>query len=127
LKMAPGDKREMAFTYGLGKIAVDAQATTSDLGLTAGGAFRPGGIFTITAYVKNAKEGQKVTLKLPEGVHFSDKQEATQDVPLAGGKDYSQVSWRVKADANGDYKLQASSDGKTVSHSVKIKSSGLFD
>jgi hypothetical protein len=127
LRMSPGDKREMAFTYGLGKIAVDAREVASDLGLTAGGAFRPGGIFTVTAYVKNSKEGQKATLKLPDGVHFIENQQPTQDVPLAGGKAYSQVSWRVKADATGEYKLTATSDEKTVGHSVRIKSSGLFD
>jgi hypothetical protein len=77
--------------------------------------------------LKNAKEGQKVTLKLPGGLRLADKELATQDVPLPGKEPYSQVSWRVTANANGDYKIQATSEGKTVSHAVKIKSSGLFD
>ncbi len=125
--MPPGEKREMAFTYGLGKIAVDATAGAQQLGLSAGGAFRPGGVFTVTAFLKNAKEGQQAKIELPAGLHLVSGQEATQTLDLPGGNDYSQVSWRVTADANGEYKIQASSEGKTVSHTVKIKSSGLFD
>ncbi len=127
LKLDAGEKREMAFTYGLGKIAVDAAAGKQQIGLTAGGAFRPGGVFTVTAYLKNAQEGQKVSIDLPEGLSLVDKETATQQVPLPAGAAYSQVSWRVKAEANGEYKITASSDGKSVSHAVKIKSSGLFD
>jgi hypothetical protein len=127
-KMPPGDVRHMAFTYGLGSMAVDASLVGgTQIGMTVGGAFRPGGEFTATAYLKNAKEGQKITLQLPEGLHLVQPQEATREVPLPGAEPYSQVSWRVKADANGDYTIKATSEGKTVSHAVKIKSSGLFD
>jgi hypothetical protein len=127
-KMPGGSKREMAFTYGLGKIAVDADSgSPQQIGLTAGGAFRPGGEFTVLAYLKNAKEGQKVTIKLPDKLRLTGSQEATQTVPLAAGNEYSQVSWRVTADATGDYKIQATSEEKTVGHAVKIKTSGLFD
>jgi hypothetical protein len=127
-KIEAGDKREMAFTYGLGKIAVDADSgAAQQIGLSAGGAFRPGGVFTVTAYLKGAKEGQKVTIKLPNGVHLADKQQATQDVPLPAGQPYSQVSWRLSADANGEYRIQATSEANTAGHSVKIRSSGLFD
>ena len=126
-KMDAGDRREMAFTYGLGKIAVDAEWGAQQIGLSAGGAFRPGGVFTVTAYLKGAREGQKVTINLPDGVHLAGNQEATQTVTFVAGAPYSQVSWRVTADANGEYKIQATSEGRTASHSVKIRTSGLFD
>jgi hypothetical protein len=130
-KMQPGEVRHMAFTYGLGRMSsdIDLVATTKpqQIGLTAGGAFRPGGVFTVTAYLKNATAGQKVTLHLPAKLRLAENQEVTQEIPLPGKDEYNQVSWRVTAEESGDYKIEAKSGGRTASYPVKIKSSGLFD
>ena len=66
--MAKGEKRNMAFTYGLGKMAAtSADPGKTQLGLTSGGSFQPNGVFTVTAYIKGAAEGQKIKLDLPSG------------------------------------------------------------
>ena len=67
-----GEVRNMAFTYGLGKMAASISGECSEQGrklfaLTAGGSFLPGGVFTVTAYVKGAAEaGQKIKVELPK-------------------------------------------------------------
>jgi hypothetical protein len=119
---APGEKRHIGFTYGLGKIAVSG---ASQLGLTAGGSFRPGGVFTVTGYVKDPKKGQAVKLELPAGLALLPGQEAEQKV--TEGKDYSQVSWRVRGDAVGEYTIKATSGDNQASYRVRIKNSGIFD
>jgi hypothetical protein len=121
--MPPGEKRHFAFTYGLGKIAVSAG--TSQLGLTAGGSFQPGGEFTVTAYVKNPRQGQAVKLKLPAGLTLLPGQQAEQTVTGRGA--YSQVSWRVRGDALGEHTIRATSGDNQASYRVRIKNSGIFD
>jgi hypothetical protein len=120
---APGAVRHMAFTYGLGTIAVSGGEST--LGLTAGGSFRPGGVFTVTAYVKNPQDGQKVKLALPDGLSLAAGEQAEQRVETGGA--YSQVSWRVRADRLGDYTVRANSGGHEARTRVRIKNSGIFD
>jgi hypothetical protein len=120
---APGEKRHFAFTYGLGKIAVSAGA--SQLGLSAGGSFRPGGEFTVTAYVKNPRPGQAVKLELPAGLTLLPRQEAEQKV--AGDGAYSQVSWRVRGDARGEHTIRATSGDSQAHYQVRIQNSGIFD
>src|SRR5262249_21638941 len=68
-KMNPGEKREMAFTYGLNVLSSQSSGN-AQLSLTAGGSFRPGGAFTVTAYVRNAKAEQEVTLRVPDGLEL---------------------------------------------------------
>ncbi|HZY86592.1 MAG TPA: hypothetical protein VFE78_17290 [Gemmataceae bacterium] len=121
--MAPRERRHMAFTYGLGKIAVSGGAST--LGLTAGGSFRPGGVFTVTAYVKNPRAGQKVKLDLPGGLSLLAGESVEQKVETGGA--YSQVSWRVRADALGAHTLTAVSGSHEARTTVRIKNGGIFD
>jgi hypothetical protein len=119
---APGEKRHFAFTYGLGKLSVGG---ASRLGLTAGGSFRPGGTFTVTAYVNSPRAGQAVKLELPAGLTLLPGQDAEQKV--TGGGDYSQVSWRVRGDALGEHTIRATSGDGEASYRVRIKDSGIFD
>ena len=65
----PKERRHMAMTYGLGKLEF-----TDRLALSAPATVAPGREFVVTAYVYNAKKGEKVTLELPAGVH-ADRQE----------------------------------------------------
>ena len=66
--MAPKEVRYMAFTYGLGKMSATEGGTgKTQLAVTSGGSFQPGGLFTVTGYVKGAEPGQKISLDLPGG------------------------------------------------------------
>jgi hypothetical protein len=118
--MQPQEKRYMAFTYGLGKISIGA----ADLGLTAGGSFKPGGEFTVTAYVKEPRENQKVTLNVPAGLVLGKDEERTKTVTHGG--EYGQVSWRVSGEKVGKYSLSAQSGTSSARYQVRIKSSGIF-
>jgi hypothetical protein len=112
----------MAFTYGLGKISVEG---SNNLGLSAGGSFRPGGVFTVTAYVKEPAEGQIVKLILPKGLSLEGEDELEK--PVAKGGQYNQVSWRVKAGDTGTYTLRATSGTDRASHAVRIQTKGIFE
>lgn len=123
------EKRQLAFTYGLGSISTTPGAGGKGrLALSVGGSFRPGGDFTVTAYIQGPKEGQKVVLQLPEGLTFAGKQEAEQDVQPEKGKDYTQVSWRVHARNAGEYILKADLVGEASEQlKVQIREGSIFN
>jgi hypothetical protein len=126
-EMAPESKRAMAFTYGLGKVA---STDAGELGLTLGGSFRPGRAFTVTAYVKNAKPGQKVKLILPVGLSLDDRPgtpKQSEELVIDKGSDLGQVSWRVLAGAEGEYHVEVVSGTFQASQLVRIRKPGLFD
>jgi hypothetical protein len=122
--MPPGEKRDLAFTYGLNALSSSASGN-ANLSLTAGGSFKPGGEFTVTAYVKNADPGQKVRLRLPPGLQLLPDQSEEQVVDKAG--DYAQLSWRVKAGEVGVYTLEALTNGGVEKYQVAVKAGRLFD
>ena len=124
-EMPPGSKRVLAFTYGLGRIS-STESQNSDLSITSGGDMRPNGVFTVTAYVKNPTQGQKVKLELPSGLALEQGQEAEQAVDKVGG-DYTQVSWRVRAAGEGEYRLTVTSGDRSERYTVRIQKAGLFD
>jgi hypothetical protein len=119
--MNPGHVREMAFTYGLNAVS----SGDGQIGLTVGGSFKPGGEFTVTAYVKDPKPGQKVKLDLPSGLVLLEGESAEKDIEPGG--DYSQVSWRVRADAIGTFRATVTSGLDRESSSVRITDKGLLD
>jgi hypothetical protein len=121
-KMEPRETRVMKFTYGLGTVA----STGSKLGLLAQGSTRPGGVFTVTALVKNPTAGQKVKIELPEGLSLDGDQSDEQAVDSVG-KD-TQLSWRVRVGSKtGDYKVLVTSGAVKEQVTVKIKEKSLFD
>jgi hypothetical protein len=125
-RMAPGERRALAFTYGLGRIASGG----GELGLTAGGSFQPGKVFTVVAFVKDSQEGQKVKLLLPKGLSLApgaDGEEQQQEQTVAKAKHYGQVSWRVQADKEGSFPLEVVSGGQTEHYRIQIKRAGLFN
>jgi hypothetical protein len=123
-QLNPKERRDAAFTYGLNRIA--ATGSGSRLGLTAGGNFRVGGEFTLTAYVKNPEAGQRVKLEpLPDGLRLSERQEAEQTV--TGGGEYSQVSWRIRGLKAGKHTLSVTAGTARVEYPVTIRESGIFD
>jgi hypothetical protein len=126
--LAAGESRDVGFTYGLG--SVSSSEGKGRLALTAGGAFVPGGTFTVTAYVSNPVPGQTVTLDLPSGYEFASG-DATQPVPpvVPGtGSHISPVTWKVRApQRTGDAILKAhTSTGESQSLPVHIKGQGIF-
>ncbi|HEV3262805.1 MAG TPA: hypothetical protein VG013_38580 [Gemmataceae bacterium] len=125
LEMPPSSKRVMAFTYGLGRIS-STESQNSELSISAGGDMRPGGVFTVTAYVKNPKRGQKVNLDLPSGLTLEEGKDAEQVLDKVRG-DYTQVSWRVRAGAEGEHKLTVTSGDLSERYTVRIQKAGLFD
>jgi hypothetical protein len=123
-KMEPRERRDMAFTYGLNSIS-SVQSKNSELGLTAGGSFRLGGEFTLTATIKNPRSGQKVTLKLPAGLALAPGQSLEES--LGGGGDYTQVSWRIRSTEVGDRVLEVSTAGVKETYKVRITTKSIFD
>lgn len=123
-KLNPKERRDMAFTYGLNKISTTGKFG-SKLGLTAGGDFRVGGEFTLTAYLRNPEPGQKVTLEaLPAGVALAEGQKAEQAPAVRG--DYTQVSWRLRGQKAGEFALEVTSGPLRESYTVRIRDSSLF-
>jgi hypothetical protein len=121
-RMSPHGKRSMVFTYGLGTLS----SSSAQLALTVGGAFRPGGTFTVTAYVKSPQDGQRVRIELPPGLALVPGQELEQPVRRDPGG-YSQVSWRVRADAAGRYPVRATSGSASAESMIQIhEGGGLF-
>jgi hypothetical protein len=129
--MAPGTSREVGFAYGLGAVASDEGG---QLGLTVGGSFVPEGQFTVTAYVRNPRAGQTVTLDLPEGFTLVDgeREQVVPPLPADAGSRISPVTWKVQAPPQeGQYTLTVrSSSGVSQKQDLTIKRprrSGLFD
>src|SRR5262249_11967395 len=74
-----------------------------------------------TLYIKGHTPGDKVTLELPEGVSLADGEKAERDVPAAGTAGYSQVTWKLKAPATGEYRLTVrTAGGASTSELVHI-------
>jgi hypothetical protein len=122
--MEPGEKRVMAFTYGLGTVS----STGSKLGLLAHGSTQPGGVFTVTALVKNPTAGQKVKIDLPEGLSLEGDDPAEQTVEAAGKDKDAQVSWRVRVgNRTGDYTIGVSSGVIKEQFTVKVNKKSIFN
>jgi hypothetical protein len=124
--MKPGTHREMAFSYGLGKV------TGGKLGLTFGGTLAVNREMTVVAYVADPKPGETATLKLPAGFEFLGGSPATQNVPAAekgpdGKTRPSPVTWHVRPTVAGRHTISATtSTGLSVSQPVTIGKKGLF-
>lgn len=123
-KTEVGERRDLAFTYGLNGIS-STESGNAELSLTAGGSFRVGGEFTLTATVKNPQPGQAVTVQLPAGLALERGEEAEQ--ALGGGGDYGQVSWRIRSTAPGEYRPVVTTAGLKESYKVRITTKSIFD
>jgi hypothetical protein len=120
-EMDPGEVRDMVFSYGLG--SVSTPEGSGNLALTAGGSFVVGNDFTVTALVKNAENGQKVKLTLPDGLELASGEEAEKTVESIGD---TKVSWTVHSARVDNYTLSAESAGSKTQYRLKITSASLF-
>lgn len=119
VSLKPGENRELAFTYGLGRVLSDLPINST---VTAG----PGGKlrlfispgvaadkpFVVAAYVKD-RARTKVLLKLPDGCTIREGtgiEKASSQVTRAG---YGQASWLVTAAKPGSYVIEAELPGHT--------------
>jgi hypothetical protein len=130
-KIKPGETRELAFTYGLGRILGDGNAGA----VGQGGKMRlftsPGVVndkpFIIVAYIKG-NANQKVTLKLPAALTLAEGEKADQATPQPTGEGYSQVTWRVKGAKPGKYTIEAEAPGiGNAKEIVELRPTSLFE
>ncbi len=108
--MKPGESRDLAFTYGLGRIAgeyEDSKNFNGRMRLMVGNRTQVGKPITLLAYVRSTDPGQTVTLRLPEGLTLLPGQTAEQAVPKPGPAGYSTVTWRAITSRPGDYQVEA--------------------
>jgi len=132
--MKPDEHRDLAFTYGLGRIpSLDDEK--NNVKVAQGGKMRlfvgrasltkP---FVATAYIKASDPNQQVTLRLPKGLKFVPGEKDTKSVPAQGPAGYSQVTWRLQAEDVGSYVIEA--DAPTIgvaTERVQINKTSLFD
>jgi hypothetical protein len=126
-ELAPGKSRELAFAYGLGSLASDKEGK---LGLTAPASAVKGEEFTVTALVKRPAPGQKVTLKLPDGLELSgpDREQPVPPLPENSTKTDSPVTWKVRARKSGSFEIEVTtSTGGSVYKKIKIKDRDIFN
>jgi hypothetical protein len=123
IKMNPHEKRVLAYTYGLNRLSGESSGNAK-LSLTSGGSFRPGNVFTVTAYVNDATKGQAIDLKLPEGLELVEGEQPskkiTEDAAVA------QVAWKIRSKKAGDFALEVFSGGVREVYKVAIREGGLF-
>jgi hypothetical protein len=118
--MEPDAVRRMAFTYGLSKLEVGDL-----LALSCPSSVLPDREFVVTAYVWNAKKGQKVTLEVPEGLKLAGGEEAEKIIEESAVR--TQVFWHLKAGKEGTYTLEATSGkAKAKERPVRVKGTSIF-
>jgi hypothetical protein len=96
--LPPGEKRTMAFTYGLGR-ATNTKSGGMEVSLDRR-AIRPGQILLVTAQLQDSQPGQPIFIHLPDHGGFSllDGQEKGVMTSTSG-----QASWRVRTGEAGSY------------------------
>jgi len=116
--LEPGMRRELGYAYGLG--GVTSTEGGGKLGITLGGSFEPGQVFTVTTYVSNPLPGQMLTLELPQGLEVQGKSR----VPVPDGTGLpptSIVTWNVKVLQTGEFRIRVdSSAGISQSKTITI-------
>lgn len=126
--LGPGEKREIAFTYGLGSVSYNA----NKLSVSVGGATHVNGELTVLALVAD-QDAKTATLKLPEGLKFVDPSTETQPVERPRPDKTGQirpnpVTWRVIATREGKHNIEVRTDnGLNQSRRVTITAKSLFN
>jgi hypothetical protein len=119
--MNPGETRHVAFTYGLGSVEISG----SNLALSVPSSVQPDSDFVVTAYVWNAKKGDKVTLTVPTGLKLAGGESEEKTIEESGGR--SQVFWRLRSGGSGEYTLEAATEkAKAKPKKVFVKATSIF-
>jgi hypothetical protein len=125
--MSSGDVRSLGYTYGLGRTADGTSRDPVPMRLLAGGSTVVGKTFTLTAYVKGARAGQKIKVELPEGLVLASGDSTEKVFVPDEEREYTQVSWRVQAKRVGTLVVGADWSGRRVTQDVHIRESSIFD
>jgi hypothetical protein len=128
--LAPGARREVGFTYGLGILAGDTGQ--GRLALAVGGSFAPGGELTVTASVKGSPSaGESLTLEVPAGLTLrSGQSQPVPAPPIGDPRAASIVTWKLVSPAGAEttYPIQVrSSAGTTQALQLTIHSNHDLD
>lgn len=116
----PGAERKVGFTYGLAKVA--SGKSGGKIGLTAGGAFKAGGVVTVTAYLDRDLKRPTVTATVPEGLKLAAGQRAKQTVTIRPTDPYGRASWRIVCDQPGQYTVKVElEDGSAEELPVTVR------
>jgi hypothetical protein len=122
--LAPGKKRELGFTYGLGDVTVSESAL---VGLTVGGSFTKNGDVSVVALVADP-HAKNIKLELPPGLQLQGETPELQTVPAPEktkeGMQPSPITWRVRALAAGEFIITVTTNpgaGHSVTQTRKIK------
>ncbi len=119
-ELNPGETRYVAFTYGLGSLE-----TGGALALSVPSSVQPNSEFVVTAYVWDAKKGDKVQLILPAGLKLASGENAEKTIEEEGKR--SQVFWRLRSGKDGEYTLEATTDkDKSKPKKVIVKPASIF-
>ena len=132
-QLGPGQYRDVAFTYGLGNVAIGSAAR---LGLTVGGAMIVNSDLTVVALVADPQPDQKIEITLPPGLKLIGGSQS-QTVPQSTGKAKdgkplpSPVTWRVQATTEGSFNIvvdtRFGAESVTQQRRVTITRTRLFN
>jgi hypothetical protein len=117
--LPPGASRDVGFTYGLGRFGGNKDGS---LGFFLAGDPRMGGELVVTALVRDAEAGQKVTLKANPGCTFvSGAAEQIIPHPPLGTYPFSPVAWTLRPSQCGKLTLRLESGGAVHEETVEIR------
>jgi hypothetical protein len=123
-KLNAGESRNVGFTYGLSSLEIGGAGGAS-LALSVPSSVPPDSDFVATAYVWNAKKGDKVKLTVPAGLKLAGGESDEKTIEDGGAR--SQVFWHLRSGDSGEYKLEASTDkGKSKPKKVIVKATSIF-
>lgn len=120
--LEPDEVWKFSFTYGLGSLS-SGQSNNATLSLYAPGPFPAGKTFGLSAFVKGARDGQKVTVKLPTGLSLAPGEAAEKVVTTQPGVDLAKVDWVVAIDPayGGKAEVIATLDGTAATEKYVIE------
>lgn len=105
--LKPGEKRSFNFSYGLGSLAPGGR---SGMKLYSPGPFEAGKPFRVTAFVRNPKAGQTVTLTLPQGLTLAPDEKREKPVEIQAGVEVTKIDWLVNAGPSAAGKMELSGE-----------------
>lgn len=118
-EIAAGARRNLAYAFGEG-IASGSDGE-GQVRLVLGGAFEPGKLFTVSAYIHDPAAGQHLTLELPPGMERLEGKER-QPVPAVDAAGNSLVLWKARVLKTGRFPLRVhSSTGVTYTRVISVR------